>query len=703
MTTLSQALFSPQRIALVGASGDASKNTARPQRFLRKHGFTGTILPINPGRPVILGEPAYPDLDAASRAAGAPIDHVFIMTPAASVLDLVRDCVRLKVPVATIFSDGFAERGDDGRRLQDEVVAVARAGGLRLLGPNSIGVIDTHANSTITVNATFEGDQLIRGSFGIVSQSGSMMGSVMSRAQTRGFGFSRLVSVGNECDIGVGELVDLMIDDPNTHAILLFLETFRDAPVLAAAARRANAAGKPVIVYKLGRSDIGRELAASHTGAMTGSDDTAGAFFRAHGIVRVNTLEGLLEAAELLSKYPPAKRQSSAARRVSVVTTTGGGAATVVDQLGLYGIEIAPPTAAVVEQLALKKIHVGQSPMIDLTLAGTKKEIYSAVLEALLASDHCDVVLAVVGSSAQFHPQLAVEPIVGATRGKPLLTFIAPAADTSLGLLREGGVPAFRTPESCADAIRAWFDWQPPVDATASATPAVAAALALIEAAPASTLNERDATAVFAALGIPAAASEVMTTPQQVPGIEFPVVAKVLSPDVLHKTDAGAVVLGIQDIERLRAAYGCILENVHAKHPGAHIDGVLVQKMERGLAEVILGYRRDALLGPMVIVGAGGTLAEIYKDYAIRCAPVDLAEAHRMIAEVKALALIRGYRGLPRGDVDALARGVVAFSMLAMARTAAGAQVTEAEINPLLVKPEGEGVIAVDGLLVTAQ
>jgi len=696
MTSLSEALFAPKCVALIGASGDATKNTARPQRFMRRHGFTGTLLPINPGRSTILGEPAYPTLDAAQAAADRPIDHVFIMTPADTVLAIVRECVRLKVPVATMFSDGFAERGEQGRRLQDEIVSVAQAGGLRLLGPNAIGVIDTHANSPLTCNATFEGDLLIRGNLGIVSQSGSMMGSVMSRAQARGLGFSRLVSVGNECDIGVGELVEMMVDDPHTSAILLFLETFRDAPRLAAAARRAHAAGKPVIVYKLGRSAIGQALAASHTGAMTGADDTADAFFRANGIVRVNTLEGLLETAGLLIRFPLSKRPASARRRVSVVTTTGGGGATVVDQLGLFDIEIVPPNETVIAHLAQKSIHVGHAPMVDLTLAGTKKEIYSAVLDALLASDDCDAVLAVVGSSAQFHPQLAVEPILGARPAKPLLVFIAPAAETSLDLLRAGQVPAFRTPESCADALRSYFDWQPPAALPVAATGALDAARPLLEAARGTTLNERDANAVFAALGIAAAASQVLTRPDELSSIDYPVVAKVLSPDVLHKTDAGGVVLGIPDAARLKDACGRILDNVRAKHPHARIDGLLVQKMERGLAEVILGYRRDPLVGPVVIVGAGGTLAEIYKDYSIRCAPVDYAEACRMITEVKALALVRGYRGLPEGDVAALAAAVVAFSALAH-----DARVLEAEINPLLVKPAGEGVIAVDGLLVS--
>ena len=699
MNELSKALFHPQRIALVGASGDATKNTARPQRFLRKHGFTGTILPINPGRPEILGEPAFASLEAAAASlGGAPIDHVFIMTPAASVLELVRECVRLKVPVATLYSDGFAERGEEGRALQEEIVSIARAGGLRLLGPNALGVIDTHANSPITCNATFEGDQLLRGNLAIISQSGSMMGSLMSRAKARGFGFSRLVSVGNECDIGVGELVDLMVDDPHTDAILLFLETLRDAPALAAAARRAFAAGKPVIAYKLGRSEIGRELAASHTGAMTGADDTAAAFFRAHGIVRVGTLESLLETAQLLGRFPPSKQPRTGRRRVGVVTTTGGGAATVVDQLGLYGIDIAPPSEHVIRHLAEKNIHVGQSPMIDLTLAGTKKEIYSAVLDALLASDDCDAVLAVVGSSAQFHPQLAVEPIVGAKSGKPLLVFIAPAADTSLDLLRAGGVPAFRTPESCADAIRCYFDWQPPAARDQAAPAGLDAVAGLIAAAGGAPLNERDAAGVFSALGIPAAPSQVLTTADQGSSIPYPVVAKVLSRDVLHKTDAGGVVLGIADAAGLKDACGRILDNVRARHPEARIDGVLVQKMERGLAEAILGYRDDPQVGPVVIVGAGGTLAEVYKDYAIRSAPVDLPEAHRMISEVKAFALLRGYRGLPPGDIDALADAVVAFSALALLR---GSTVAEAEINPLLVKPAGQGVVAVDGLLVT--
>jgi acyl-CoA synthetase (NDP forming) len=522
-----------------------------------------------------------------------------------------------------------------------------------------------------------------------------MMGSLMSRAQARGFGFSRLVSVGNECDIGVGELVDLMVDDPNTDAILLFLETLRDAPALATAARRAFAAGKPVIAYKLGRSEIGRELAASHTGAMTGADDTADAFFRAHGIVRVGTLESLLETAQLLGRFPPSKQPRTGRRRVGVVTTTGGGAATVVDQLGLYGIDIAPPTEDVIRQLAEKKIHVGQSPMIDLTLAGTKKEIYSAVLDALLASDDCDAVLAVVGSSAQFHPQLAVEPIVGAKPGKPLLVFIAPAADTSLDLLRAGGVPAFRTPESCADAIRCYFDWQPPVARDLAAPAGLDAVAGLVAAAGDAPLNERDAAAVFSAMGIPAAPSEVLTAADQGSSIPFPVVAKVLSRDVLHKTDAGGVVLGIVDAAALRAACGRILDNVRARHPEARIDGVLVQKMATGHVEFVIGLKNDPSFGPVLMAGLGGILVEVMKDVAFRRCPVTPFEAGAMLDELRGRAILSGARGKPPVDRAALVDLLCAVSRFG---AAAGGRLDELDLNPVLLSTDA--AVAVDCVMV---
>jgi len=684
---IAQALFDPRSIALIGASGDERKNTSRPQRFLRKHGYTGRIIPINPGRDEVAGERAYPNLQAVPEE----IDHAFIMVPRDAVAAALEQCVARKVPVATVYSDGFAETGAEGRRLQEELVHIARRGGVRLIGPNCIGLLSTQTHCILTVNAVLEKLEVTPGPLAIVSQSGSMMGGLMSRGLGRGVGFSKLISVGNEADLSVGELADMLVDDPHTSAILLFMETIRDADKLAHAALRAQAAGKPVIVYKLGRSEVGQDLAASHTGALAGGDEMADAFFRAHGMLRVDMLETLFELPALLSGQRPAKRH-----RVAVMTTTGGGAAAVVDRLGTLGIEVVGPTDAVVEKLAQQKITISKARLTDLTLAGAKKEVYSAVLNALLASDHADLVLAVAGSSAQFQPHIAIEPMIEADRhGKPLAIFLAPHAEASLKLLAQHDIAGFRTPEACADAIRAWRDWTPPAERPAADKKRLTAFAEVLKAVPQAQLNEYDACRAFAALGVPVAATEIIKTPAQPVTMDYPVVAKILSPDIAHKTDAGGVALNIANADALKQAAEDILIRVGHKHPNAHLDGILVQRMEKGLAEVIVGYKHDAQVGPAVLLGIGGVLAEIYKDIAIRLAPVSIAEAERMIDEVKGLAVIRGYRGLPLGDRAALAQAISACSQLAHVP-----EVREAEVNPLLVKAEGHGVVAVDGLIV---
>ena len=683
---LFQALFEPRSIALVGASGDARKNTSRPQRYLRKHGYGGRIIPVNPGRDEIFGEKAYPDVASVPE----PIDHAFIMVPADAVPTAIEHCVAKQVAVATIYSDGFAETGAEGRRKQERILEIARAGGVRVIGPNCIGLMSTDPGCAISVNAVLEMAQIKVGPLAIVSQSGSMLGGLLSRGLGRGVGFSKLISVGNESDLSVGEFTDLLVDDPHTQTILLFMETIRDADKLGHAARRAYTAGKRVIVYKLGRSEVGQDLAASHTGAMAGSDEMADAFFRTNGIVRVDTLENLFELPALLANQKPARRH-----RVAVMTTTGGGAASVVDRLGTLGVEVVAPTDDLVATLAAQNISINKARLTDLTLAGAKKEIYSAVLNALLASDHCDLVLAVAGSSAQFQPQVAIEPLIEADRrGKPLASFAAPHAETSLKLLAEAGIAGFRTPESCADAIRAWRDWAPPVAMPAADSTRVNASKALLDDA-GTQLDEYKSCRVFEAFGVPCAESAVIKTPEQRTSVAFPVVAKILSPDILHKTDAGGVALNIADSTALESAARDILTRVRAKHADAKIEGILVQRMEKGVAELILGYKRDPQVGPVVVLGIGGVLAEIYRDFAVRLAPVGVDEARAMIDEVKGLAVIRGYRGMPKGDVDALARTVSAFSQIAFVD-----EVAEAEINPLLVKREGEGVVAVDGLIV---
>lgn len=672
---LFEALFNPGSVALIGASADPAKDNSRAQRLLAREGFPGRIIPVNPGRAEIMGLPAYPDI----RAVPGPVDHAFIMVAARDVPAAIEGCVAKGVAAATIFSAGFAEADAEGRARQEALVATARAGGLRLLGPNCLGVVSVASRVPLTLNAAIEAEPLLPGRLALVSQSGSMMGAVFSRAAARGIGFSRMVSVGNECDIGVGELAEMLVEDDATGAVLLFLETFRDAPRLAAAARRAHVLGKPVIAYKLGRSEVGRTIALSHTGAMLGGDELAQAFFRAHGILRVETLEGLLETARLVIGHKPPR-----ARGFAALTATGGGAAMVVDRLGLQGHGLIGPDAALRETLGEAGIRIPDAPLIDLPMGASGPKPFSTTLRAMDAADTADVLLAVLGSSARNQPDRALAHITPALPlSRPLAVFAAPQADAALALFEAEGIAAFRTPEACADALHAYLSWRAPAALAGGALPALPQA---------ARINEHEACEFFGRLGITPPGARVLRSPADAAGMEGPLAIKILSPDILHKTDAGLVRLGVATADIAETVVD-LLARAKKAFPAARLDGVLAAPMHKGLAEVILGYRRDAEVGPVVVLGMGGVLAELTRRITARIAPVSLDEAMGMIADLPELRLLTGFRGLPKGDVAALAHAITALSQLA------ASDVTEAEINPLIIKPEGQGVVALDGLL----
>ena len=686
---LVRALLRPGAVALYGASGDPKKNTGRPQRFLKAHGYPGRIVPINPNRDTVQGEKAY------AKAVDAPggIEQVLIMVPKQDVLAAVEDCAVAGIKVATIYSDGFAETGAEGMALQNKIVAAAHAGGMRIVGPNSMGTIDLNTPMTLSINAILEMENIPVGNLGVISQSGSMLGALMSRGAARGVGFSSLLSIGNEADLSVAELIEVLVGDDRTNAILLFLEGVRDAVALGQAARLAHAAGKPVVAYKLGRSDVGRELAISHSGAVAGPDAAIDALLRHHGILRVGMMETLLELPMLALQSKP-----TGGNRVAVITTTGGGAAMVVDGLGAAGLELVAAPERLYEFFDGFGLSLGRGRLIDLTMAGTRDGVYGGALEILLNDDGVDAVVAVVGSSGQFHPDQAVAPIIDASNiGKPLAVFIAPNAPESLARLAAGNVAAFRTPEACVDGVRALLEWRPPAIVVTGKTLAPSTA-ELLRSVKGLDMDEVSGRKLMAAIGIATAHSVMLAEPDsEVPDdLVYPVAAKVVSSDLAHKTEAGAVALGIKEEAGLRDAMANIWQSARNYAPDAKLEGIMVEPMVDALAEVLLGFRRDAEAGPVVVLGMGGILTEIYEDAAVRPAPVSKETAFEMIEEVKGLAVIRGYRNLAKGDCDALADAVVSLSGLAVAENP---QVAEAEINPLMVQCEGEGVIAVDALV----
>ncbi|MNZ52380.1 hypothetical protein D3C78_702250 [compost metagenome] len=682
------ALLRPKSIALVGISDDPSKTASRPLRFLRAAGYAGTIYNVNPSRAEVQGEKAYPSLTALPEVP----EHAFILTNSDLAIEAVAECGRLGIRVATILAGGFSESGPEGRAREERLRQIAEETGVRVLGPNSLGVVNLREKLVLTANAAFAEPNLPLGGIFCASHSGSMLGALASRGRTKGVGFSGLISVGSETNLSIGAICESTLDDPNITGYMLFLESLHHADALRRFALGAAKRGKPVVAYKLGRSDVAAELAVSHTGALAGEDAVAETFFRDCGIARVETLEGFLEALPLLSRLPVERLRTQTGHKptIGVVTTTGGGAAMAVDQLGVRGVSVVPPTEETLARLAARGIDVNPGGIIDLTLAGTKYEVMKATLEIMLTAPEFDMVLATVGSSARYNADLAVKPVVDSLGfgDKPLACFVVPEAPSALELLTNAGVPCFRTPEACGDVIAAAFARRTPSESVT------------VRAAPSGQrmLNEADAYAMVAPLGVTHAPYAVLDVNQPVPELPFdyPVVVKVLHDEIAHKTDVGGVVLPVHDAQQLAEAMRRIVDNIASHLPQLTVDKVLVQAMGKGLGEVLVGYRRDPDVGPLVMLAAGGILTEIYCDRAMRLAPVSIEQAREMVSEVKALKALAGYRGRQEGDLEAIAQAVSAFSKLALQQDCL---VLEAEMNPLLVKAKGEGVVAVDALV----
>ena len=682
MPSLRQALLSPRSVAIVGQSNDPSKAAGRPLKFLRQLGYAGRVYPINARRDEVLGERAFPSLAALPEVP----EHAYIVTQTDAAVEAVEDCGRLGVKVATVLADGFAEAGAAGLAREARLRAVVAQTGLRLVGPSSLGVVNLREGVMLTANAALDEKELAVGRVFAASHSGTMIGALLTRGKARGIGFAGAVSVGNEVDLALGDVCAATLDDPEIDGYILFLETLRHADRLRAFALAAAARGKPVLAYKLGRSAAARDLAATHTGALAGEDDVANAFLAQCGIARVETFEALIEGLPLIARVP-ARPRHARPPSVAVVTTTAGGATTVVDPLAVRGITITQPSLETYARLAAAGIKVAKARIVDLTIAGAHYEAVKGALDILLSAPEFDLVVAVIGSSARSQPERSVKPLIdSASAARPLATYIVPDAPAALAQLAAAGVPAFRTPEACADTVAAALRRGPPVEAVARAGAPMGEGRLLDELASYALLDRLGiAHAPSVALGAAATAAPPLP-------FAYPVAAKVLSAEIVHKSDIGGVVLGIADGAGLVVAIDEMRTRMAAH--GHRLERVLVQPMVPGVGEALVGCRVDRDVGPLIILAAGGVLTEIYRDRSLRLAPVDLDTAREMIAEVRGLAPLSGYRGKPPGDLDALAHAVVALSRLAEDET-----VLEAEINPLIVRPVGEGVMAIDAVV----
>jgi acyl-CoA synthetase (NDP forming) len=687
-------LISPRSVAVIGASADLSKTSGRPVAYLQKHGYAGAIYPVNPKADSIAGLRCYPDVASLPEVP----DVAIVLLGAQRTQAAVRELAARGVAAAIVLASGYAETGEPGRQRQRELLEAA--GSMRLLGPNTIGLVNLTERITLSASGALEAENLEPGAIAVVSQSGGILGSLLSRGTARGIGFSKLVSTSNEADLDLSDFVDFLADDPATKVIALYMEGLRDAAKFRAAAAKARRAGKPLVVFKIGRSESGAKAAASHTGALAGADRMYDALFREVGAIRARDFADLLDLPAAL-----ACGRRLDGNRVAILTSTGGAGTLIADNLGVAGFEAPPPDAATAETLRALQADgpsvLDRNP-IDVTLAGLQPKLLRQALNALLDSPVYDAVVVIVGSSALAMPDLVADAIRDCLPGtdKPVLAYVSPHAPGVGALLNRRGVPAFSAPESCAVALRGLLDHQQGIAADAArAGPAVA-----IDDLPTGSLNEAEAKRLFARFGVPGvreiAAANADEAARAAQGLGDKVVLKMLSRAITHKTEVGGVALAVpaaqvaERVSRMQA-------DVRAA-TGQEPDGYLVQEMVAGGIEMILGLHRDAL-GTALLVGMGGVTAELVGDTVLRMVPpggaLSPAEAQAMLRELKTWPLLDGYRGRARADVPALVDAVVSFSRIA---GQLGERLETAEINPLFVLPRGQGVRAADGVAVLA-
>ena len=700
MRTAIARMLSPRSVAVIGASADPKKTSGRPVAYLQKHGFSGRIMPVNPKVDRVGELPCYADVaslpevpDVAVVLLGAERAHVAVKELAA------RGC-----PAAIVLASGYTETGEDGARRQRQLLEAA--GPMRLLGPNTIGLVNLTDGIVLSPSGALEMDAFPVGRIGVVSQSGGILGSLLSRAAARGIGLSKLIATSNEADLELADFIDHLADDPATQVIALYVETVRNPARFRAACLKAARAGKPVVAFKIGRSEAGAQAAVSHTGAMAGADRTYDALFRQVGVIRAQSFSDLLDVPAAL-----ATGRRLRGPRVAVLTSTGGAGTLVSDDLGVAGFETPPPDAATAE--ALRALQTGSEAVldrnpIDVTLAGLRPDLLRGAITTLLASPSYDALVVIVGSSSLAMPELMASAIQDCLPGsdKPVLAYVSPHAPAIGALLTSRGVPAFAAAESCTAALagmlRARGFTAPGSDAVASPV------TASIEDLPRGSLDEAQAKQCFARFGVPCAAERVVATPAEAEDAAMAlggrVALKILSAQITHKSDVGGVAIG-QTVETIGLRLVQMAGDVETR-TGVQPTRFLVQQMVGGGTELILGLHRDAL-GTAVLLGMGGVTAELFQDTTLRLLPHDgdtlgalsRTDALSMAQELKTWPLLDGFRGRPKADVDALVDAIVAFSALA-ARL--GDRLVEAEINPLFVLPKGEGVRAADGVLVLA-
>ncbi|MDF1855898.1 acetate--CoA ligase family protein [Pseudooceanicola sp.] len=687
-------ILAPGSVAVIGASEDLTKFGGRLYTLLVQHKFPGVIYPINPKRESLLGIQCYA---AIGDTPTAP-DLAVMAVPRDHVKAAVQECAAAGTRAAVIITAKFSDSGEEGAALEREIVEIARAAGMRLIGPNCLGIISPANKLALCSSPALFVDKLPEGRIGIVSQSGALMATIFDRAQTRGVGFSHCFSIGNQADMELCDFLEFLIDDPATGVICTYVEGLKDGPRFLEMAARARAAGKPILAVKAGRTDFGAAAAFSHTASLAGSYDAFATACRETGVVLLDDADAMIMLAASLTTFATPARSD-----VAILTTSGGGGAITADRLADAGLPMAAfddGTAAAMEELF--DSHLTRVNPMDMGAAkfGGSTANSNKCTQALMKDSGTGLVIAPITTSPDVAKicmgicdgmEIAAE---GGAR-KPCLIVVQPgqAGDKARADLRARGMIYL---ESIDEAIRVAEGYRTML-ASSPRNPASSGSPGKAPEGLSGALDEAAAKTLLAAYGVPVNRGEVVAEAGEgaltAGMMDGPLVVKVVSPDIVHKSDAGGVALNLAGPEEVSEAIASMQARLAKSHPDAKIDGFLVQEMVSGAFEMFIGATNDPQFGPMVMVGAGGVVIELLKDVAMARAPVTPAEATAMLTGLKVAPLLAGYRGAPALDVAALADAVSRVSWLA---ADLGEGFAELDVNPVLVRVAGQGCTGVD-------
>ena len=693
--------FKPRSVAVIGATEKAGSVGRTILWNLISTPFGGTVFPVNPSRPGILGIKAYPKL------ADVPdtVDLAVIVTPAASVPALIDDCVGAGVKCAVVISAGFKEAGPAGAALERQVLEKARRGGMRIIGPNCLGVMSPLSG----LNATFASAMAQPGSVAFISQSGALCTGVLDWSLQQHVGFSAFVSVGSMVDVGWGDLIDYLGDDPRTKSIVIYMESVGDARAFLSAAREV-ALTKPIIVIKAGRTQAAAQAAASHTGALAGSDEVLDAAFRRCGVLRVDSIAELFYMAEVLGKQPRPKGP-----RLTVLTNAGGPGVLATDALIQTGGELTVLAPETIEAFnALLPPHWSHGNPVDI-LGDADPGRYAKAVEIAVKDPTSDGLLVVLTPQAMTDPTQTAEALKPYAKGsgKPVLASWMGGADVAAGetILARADIPTFPYPDTAArvftymwrfsDNLRALYETPLATSRTAQepGRERAAAIVDAVKAAGRTLLTEVESKALIASYGIPIVDTRMAATEddavREAKAIGYPVVVKLLSETITHKTDVGGVQLNLPDEAAVRVAFQQIRHTVAGRMDASHFQGVTVQPMITSDGyELIVGSSVDPQFGPVLLVGSGGQLVEVYRDRALGLPPLNTTLARRMLEQTQIFKALAGVRGRAPVKIEVLAQVLVQFSEL----VAEQRRIREIDINPLLVTPTR--IVALDARVV---